>query len=42
MAFESQETSTTPVSGEPLLGQSFLRHFRSWSIDNGRGVLVLE
>ena len=25
-----------------LLGQSFLRHFRSWSIDNAKHVLVLE
>ena len=25
-----------------LLGQSFLRHFSSWSIDNRRGVLKLE
>jgi predicted aspartyl protease len=33
---------TTPVSGSLLLGQSFLGRFRSWSIDNGRGVLVLE
>jgi hypothetical protein len=34
--------SIAPVSGELLLGQSFLRRFRSWSIDSGRGVLVLE
>lgn len=26
----------------PVLGQSFLRKFRSWSIDNARNVLVLE
>jgi len=25
-----------------LLGQSFLRKFKSWSIDNRRRVLVLE
>ena len=25
-----------------LLGQSFLRHFRSWSIDNARHALILE
>jgi predicted aspartyl protease len=30
-----------PVKGSPLLGQSFLRQFGSWSIDNRRGVLVL-
>jgi hypothetical protein len=34
--------SVSPVSGEPLLGQSFLGRFHSWSIDNSRGVLVLE
>src|SRR5262245_493291 len=27
---------------EMLLGQSFLRHFKSWSIDNSRQALVLE
>jgi predicted aspartyl protease len=26
----------------PLLGQSFLRHFKSWSIDNKRRVLMLD
>jgi hypothetical protein len=31
-----------PVSGPLLLGQSFLRRLKSWSIDNNRGVLVLE
>jgi predicted aspartyl protease len=29
------------VKGEPLLGQSFLARFGSWSVDNGRHVLVL-
>ena len=28
--------------GSLLLGQSFLRNFRSWSIDNGKHALVLE
>jgi clan AA aspartic protease (TIGR02281 family) len=28
--------------GEMLLGQSFLRRFKSWSIDNRRRVLVLQ
>jgi hypothetical protein len=32
----------TPVHGSLLLGQSFLSRFRSWSIDNGRQVLVLD
>jgi len=31
-----------PVKGKLLLGQSFLRRFNSWSIDNQRHVLVLE
>jgi aspartyl protease family protein len=39
---ENVAAGTTSASGEALLGQSFLRRFRSWSIDNGRGVLVLE
>lgn len=34
--------SMTPVHGSLLLGQSFLSRFRSWSIDNGRQVLVLD
>ncbi len=34
--------SMAPVHGRPLLGQSFLSRFRSWSIDNGRQVLVLD
>src|SRR5581483_5586439 len=34
--------SMAPVGGRALLGQSFLGRFRSWSIDNGRQVLVLD
>jgi clan AA aspartic protease (TIGR02281 family) len=34
--------STAPVHGGLLLGQSFLSRFRSWSIDNGRQVLILD
>ena len=30
------------VQGDLLLGQSFLRRFRSWSIDNNRQILILE
>ena len=30
------------IIGDPLLGQSFLRRFRSWSIDNQRHVLILN
>jgi clan AA aspartic protease (TIGR02281 family) len=36
------EASTTPRTGNPLLGRSFLSHFKSWSMDYQRGVLVLE
>jgi predicted aspartyl protease len=34
--------SIAPVKGGLLLGQSFLRQFGSWSIDNRRGVLMLD
>lgn len=34
--------SMAPVHGRPLLGQSFLSHFHSWSIDNDRQMLVLD
>jgi predicted aspartyl protease len=34
--------SIAPVKGGLLLGQTFLRHFGSWSFDNRRGVLVLD
>lgn len=34
--------SMAPVNGRLLLGQSFLSRFRSWSIDNGRQVLILD
>jgi hypothetical protein len=34
--------SIAPVKGSLLLGQSFLRQFGAWSIDNRRGVLVLD
>lgn len=36
------EASVAPAAGEALLGQSFLRRFRSWSIDNERSALVLH
>jgi predicted aspartyl protease len=39
---ENVTASVTPAAGDPLLGQSFLRHFRSWSIDNQHGLLVLD
>lgn len=34
--------SVAPVQGSPLLGQSFLNRFKSWSIDNEKHALVLE
>jgi predicted aspartyl protease len=39
---ENVQGSIASAKGTPLLGQSFLRHFRSWTIDNARNVLVLE
>ncbi len=33
--------SVAPVAGSLLLGQSFLAHFQSWSINNARKALVL-
>jgi|GEM_PF-5668619 clan AA aspartic protease (TIGR02281 family) len=38
---ENVPAIVSPAAGEPLLGQSFLRRFRSWSLDNERGLLVL-
>ena len=34
--------SSAPMQGIPLLGQSFLSRFGSWTIDNRRQVLVLS
>lgn len=34
--------SVAPVEGSLLLGQSFLRRFKSWSIDNQSGALILN
>jgi predicted aspartyl protease len=39
---ENVTGSISPAAGDPLLGQTFLRRFKSWSIDNQRQVLVLE
>ena len=33
--------SVAPPQGSLLLGQSFLSRFKSWSIDNSKGVLAL-
>ena len=34
--------SVAPAAGVPLLGQSFLTRFKSWSIDNAKSALVFE
>jgi clan AA aspartic protease (TIGR02281 family) len=34
--------SVAPASGGPLLGQSFLSRFSSWTIDNTAGTLILN
>jgi tetratricopeptide (TPR) repeat protein len=39
---ENVRGSIGSTKGSLLLGQSFLRNFRSWSIDNGKRALVLE
>jgi len=39
---ENVTGSVAPERGFPLLGQSFFRHFRSWSIDNATHELLLN
>ena len=39
---ENVTASIAPIAGQLLLGQSFLRRFESWSIDNGRSALILN
>ena len=39
---ENVTGSVAPVEGSLLLGQSFLRRFKSWSIDNQKEALVLN
>ncbi|MGD0025169.1 MAG: retropepsin-like aspartic protease [Xanthobacteraceae bacterium] len=39
---ESVKGSVAPATGTLLLGQSFLQHFKSWSIDNTKHELLLE
>ncbi len=38
---ENVKGSVSDTKGTLLLGQSFLKNFKSWSIDNSRNVLVL-
>lgn len=40
--FESIQGAVVPVGGKLLLGQTFLQRFKSWSLDNIDGKLVLE
>jgi clan AA aspartic protease (TIGR02281 family) len=39
---ENVTASIAPVAGQLLLGQSFLRRFKSWAIDNSRSALILN
>jgi len=39
---ENVTASVAPSQGALLLGQSFLQRFKSWSIDNATGELLLE
>jgi clan AA aspartic protease (TIGR02281 family) len=39
---ENVRANISPPQGTLLLGQSFLQHFKSWSIDNTRHALVLD
>jgi len=39
---ENVIASMAPVKASPLLGQSFLGRFKSWSLDNARQALVLQ
>ena len=39
---ENVTASIAPVAGQLLLGESFLRRFKSWSIDNSRAALILN
>jgi clan AA aspartic protease (TIGR02281 family) len=39
---ENVTASVAPERGVPLLGQSFLNHFKSWAIDNTTHALLLN
>ena len=39
---ENVAGSVASVEGSLLLGQSFLRRFKSWSVDNTKHVLLLS
>ena len=40
--FQDIKAATVPPYGQTLLGQTFLDHFRSWSINNAKAELVLD
>jgi clan AA aspartic protease (TIGR02281 family) len=42
VVLENVRGSLSEQTGPPLLGMSFLGRFSSWSVDNGRNVLVLK
>ncbi|MGH9772257.1 MAG: retropepsin-like aspartic protease family protein [Candidatus Acidiferrales bacterium] len=42
MSVSNVTASVSPVRATPLLGQSFLGRFRSWSVDNKNHSLVLK
>ena len=42
MIIENVSASVAPSQGPLLLGQSFLKRFKSWSIDNATQGLLLE
>jgi clan AA aspartic protease (TIGR02281 family) len=42
VVLENVTASVSPAKGELLLGQSFFKRFKSWSIDNTRHALVLQ
>jgi clan AA aspartic protease (TIGR02281 family) len=39
---ENVQASVAPIKGSLLLGQSFLKRFNSWSVDNRQGLLFLH
>jgi hypothetical protein len=39
---DNVRASVAPANATPLLGQTFLQRFASWSIDNERQVLLLK
>jgi hypothetical protein len=39
---ENIRAIAAPAKGVPLLGQSFLQRFNTWSIDNDRKILILQ